>query len=174
MGLISSIIKGVSHARQVIRDLPGRLNRWDLSRDIKKELKKAEKQAETVAPDISAELAALRRQTEELQRQNDMLRRAIEAGGKYGNVKAANDPVKLANQQRVAEAIDEERENSGALPGTQEWEEARARALDKIRAADIASDFVDHSDPDTQVTLDLTEEEQAALDLMGDTPWEAL
>ena len=174
MGLISSIIKGVSHARQVIRDLPGRLNRWDLSRDIKKELKKAEKQAETVAPDISAELAALRRQTAELQRQNDMLRRAIEAGGKYGNSKASNDPVKLANQQRVAEAIDEERENSGALPGTQEWEEARARALDKIRAADIASDFVDHSDPDTQVTLDLTEEEQAALDLMGDTPWEAL
>lgn len=174
MGLISSIIKGVSHARQVIRDLPGRLNRWDLSRDIKKELKKAEKQAEKVSPDINAEIAALRRQTEELQRQNDMLRRAIEAGGKYGNVKASNDPVKLANQQRVADAIDKERENSGAVPGTQEWEEARARALDKIRAADLASDFVDHSDPDTQVTLDLTEEEQAALDLMGDTPWEAL
>lgn len=174
MGLISSIIKGVSHARQVIRDLPGRLNRWDLSRDIKKELKKAEKQAETVAPDINAEIAALRRQTEELQRQNDMLRRAIEAGGKYGNVKASNDPVKLANQQRVADAIDEERENSGAVPGTQEWEEARARAMDKIRVADLASDFVDHSDPDTQVTLDLTDEEKAALALMEDTPWDAL
>lgn len=174
MGLISSIIKGVSHARQVIRDLPGRLNRWDLSRDIKKELKKAEKQAETVAPDINAEIAALRRQTEELQRQNDMLRRAIEAGGKYGNVKASSDPVKLANQQRVADAIDAERENSGAMPGTQEWEEARARAIDKIRAADLASEFVDLSDPDTQVTLDLTAEEQAALAQMGDTPWEAL
>lgn len=174
MGLISSIIKGVSRARQVIRDLPGRLNRWDLSRDIKKELKKAEKQAETVSPDINAAIAALRRQTEDLQRQNDMLRRAIEAGGKYGNAKASNDPVKLAHQQRVADAIDEERENSGAMQGTQAWEEARARALDKIRAADLASEFVDHSDPDTQVTLDLTEEEQAALDQMGDTPWEAL
>ena len=174
MGLISSIIKGVSHARQVIRDLPGRLNRWDLSRDIKKELKKAEKQAETVAPDINAELAALRKRTEELQRQNDMLRRAIEAGGKYGNAKASDDPAKLANQQRVADAIDAERENSGAVPGTQEWEEARARAMDKIRVADLASDFVDHSDPDTQVTLDLTEEEKAALALMEDTPWEAL
>lgn len=174
MGLISSIIKGVSHARQVIRDLPGRLNRWDLSRDIKKELKKAEKQAGKVSPDINAEIAALRRQTEELQRQNDMLRRAIEAGGKYGNAKASDDPVKLANQQRVADAIDAERENSGAVAGTQEWEEARARALDKIRAADLASDFVDHSDPDTQVTLDLTEEEQEALHLMGDTPWDAL
>lgn len=174
MGLISSIIKGVSHARQVIRDLPGRLNRWDLSRDIKKELKKAEKQAGKVSPDINAEIAAFRRQTEELQRQNDMLRRAIEAGGKYGNVKASNDPVKLANQQRVADAIDAERENSGAVQGTQEWEEARARALDKIRAADLASDFADHSDPDTQVTLDLTEEEQEALHQMGDTPWDAL
>lgn len=174
MGLISSIIKGVSHARQVIRDLPGRLTRWDLSRDIKKELKRAEIQAEKASPDINAEIAALRRQTEELQRQNDMLRRAIEAGGKYGNVKASNDPAKLANQQRVADAIDAERENSGAMPGTQEWEEARARAIDKIRAADLASEFVDRSDPDTQVTLDLTEEEQAALDLMGDTPWDAL
>lgn len=174
MGLISSIIKGVSHARQVIRDLPGRLTRWDLSRDIKKELKKAEKQAEKVSPDINAEIAALRRQTEELQRQNDMLRRAIEAGGKYGNAKASNDPVKLANQQRVADAIDEERENSGAIPGTQEWEEARARAIDKVRVSDLASEFVDLSDPDTAVTLDLTEEEQAALDLMGDTPWDAL
>lgn len=175
MGFISSIIKGASHWGQVIRDLPGRLNRWDLSRDIRKELKKAEKQAEKQAElDINAELAALRRQTEELQRQNDMLRRAIEAGGKYGNVKASSDPVKLANQQRVADAIDEEREHSGAMPGTQEWEEARARALDKIRAADLASDFVDHSDPDTQVTLDLTEEEQEALHQMGDTPWEAL
>ena len=36
MGLISSIIKGVSHARQVIRDLPGKINRWDLSRDVRK------------------------------------------------------------------------------------------------------------------------------------------
>lgn len=174
MGLISSIIKGVSHARQVIRDLPGRLNRWDLSRDIRKELKKAEKQAEKVSPDINAEIAALRRQTEELQRQNDMLRRAIEAGGKYGNAKASDDPVKLANQQKVADAIDAERENSGAVPGTQEWLEARARALDKIRAADLASEFVDHSDPDTQVTLDLTLEEQEALHMMGDTPWDAL
>ena len=174
MGFISNIIKGISHAGQVIRDLPGRLNRWDLSRDIRKELKKAEKQAEKVSPDINAEIAALRRQTEELQRQNDMLRRAIEEGGRYGNAKASDDPVKLANQQRVADAIDEERENSGAVPGTQEWEEARARALDKIRAADLASEFVDLSDPDTQVTLDLTPEEQEALHMMGDTPWDAL
>lgn len=170
MGLLSGIIKGVSRLGAVMRDLPGKINRWDLSRDVRRELKKAENRADTTNA-FAEELAALRKQTEELQRQNDMLRRAIEAGGKYGNAKASNDPVKLANQQRVADAIDTEREESGAEPGTQEWEEARARALDKIRAADLASDFVDHSDPDTQVTLDLTEEEQAALDAMPDNPW---
>lgn len=170
MGLLSRIIKGVSRLGAVVRDLPGKINRWDLSRDVRRELKKAEKRADTTNV-FAEELAALRKQTEELQRQNDMLRRAIEADGKYGNAKASDDPVKLANQQRVADAIDKEREESGAEPGTQEWEEARARALDKIRAADVSSDFVDHSDPDTQVTLDLTEEEQAALDAMPDNPW---
>lgn len=174
MGLISSIIKGVSHARQVIRDLPGRLNRWDLSRDIKQELKKAEKQAEKVAPDINAEIDALRKKTEELQRQNDMLRRAIENGGRYGNAKASDDATKLANQQRVADAIDAEREDSGAMPGTQEWEEARARALDKIRAGHIAGEFADPSDPDVNRELQLTAEEQAALDAIPDNPWSAL
>lgn len=199
MGLLSGIIKGVSRLGAVMRDLPGKSNRWDLSRAIRKNTtpvqtvtdihvvgdswrshkkRHVSAGAPGATPDINAEalafaeeLAAIRKQTEELQRQNAMLIRALEAGGKYGNAKASSDMVKLANQQRVADAIDKEREESGAEPGTQEWEEARARALDKIRAADLASDFVDHSDPDTQVTLDLTEEEQAALDAMPDNPW---
>lgn len=193
MGLLSGIIKGVGRVAQTIRDLPGKINRWDLSRDVKRNTKPVQTVADIPAadwrmhrkrhvsagapgatPDINAEIDALRKKTEELQRINDMYRRSIEAGGKYGNAKASTDPAKLANQQKIADAIDDERENSGAVPGSQEWEEARARALDKIRAADLASDFVDHSDPDTQVTLDLTDEEKAALDLMGDTPWDAL
>lgn len=36
MGLLSGIIKGFGRATQVIRDLPGKLNRWDLSREIRK------------------------------------------------------------------------------------------------------------------------------------------
>lgn len=36
MGLLSGIIKGVGKAVQTIRDLPGKINRWDLSRDIRK------------------------------------------------------------------------------------------------------------------------------------------
>ena len=195
MGLLSGIIKGVGRVAQTIRDLPGKINRWDLSRDVRKSSKPIQTVvdipvvddswrrhkkrhvsagAPEATPDINAEIDALKKRTDELQRLNDMYRRAIEAGGKYGNAKASDDATKLANQQRVADAIDEERENSGAMPGSAEWEEARARALDKIRAADIASDFVDHSDPDTQVTLDLTDEEKAALALMEDTPWEAL
>lgn len=39
MGLISSIIKGVGRVAQTIRDLPGKINRWDLSRDIRKSSK---------------------------------------------------------------------------------------------------------------------------------------
>lgn len=185
MGFLSGIIiTGVSRLGAVMRDLPGKINRWDLSRDVRRELTKSEKRANTTnafaekradaTNAFAEELAAIRKQTEELQRQNDMLIRAIKAGGKYGNAKASSDFTKLANQQRVADAIDKEREESGAEPGSQEWEEARARALDKIRAADLASDFVDHSDPDTQVTLDLTEEEQAALDAMPDNPWSTL
>lgn len=174
MGILSSIVKGVSRAGQILRDLPGRLNRWDLSRDIKKEIKKAEKRAEKVSPGINAEIAALRRQTEELQRQNDMLIRAIEAGGKYGNAKASNDINKLNRQQKVADAIDAERDKAGAVEGSPEWDEARQRALDKIRLGHLEGEWKDPSDPDTNMTIDLTPEEQAALRYFEenpDSPW---
>lgn len=36
MGLLSGIIKGFGRAVQTIRDLPGKINRWDLSRDIRR------------------------------------------------------------------------------------------------------------------------------------------
>lgn len=39
MGLLSGIIKGFGRAAQIIRDLPGKLNRWDLSREIRKNTK---------------------------------------------------------------------------------------------------------------------------------------
>lgn len=35
MGLLSGIIKGVESAVNAMRDLPGKINRWDLSRDIR-------------------------------------------------------------------------------------------------------------------------------------------
>lgn len=182
MGLLSSLFKGFGRAVQTIRDLPGKITRWDLSRDIRRSSKPTQtvtdipvvvddrrhkKRHVSAGAPVNAELEALRKQ-------NADLLKIIRNGGKIGNAKASNDPTKFDAQQRVADAIDAERENSGAEPGTPEWEEARARALDKIRAADLASEFVDHSDPDTMVTLDLTDEEKAALDLMGDTPWEAL
>ena len=53
MGLLSGIIKGFGRAVQTIRDLPGKLNRWDLSRDIRKSNKPVETVTEIPVVDDS-------------------------------------------------------------------------------------------------------------------------
>lgn len=48
MGLLSGIIKGFGRAVQTIRDLPGKINRWDLSRDISRDIRKNTTPVQTV------------------------------------------------------------------------------------------------------------------------------
>lgn len=174
MGILSNVIKGVSRAAQVIRDLPGKINRWDLSKDVRRELRKADKKVSVQAVQANPELDALRKQVEDLQRQNALLMESLNRGAKYGNAKASNDINKLTNQQKVADAIDAERDRVNAIPGSPEWDEARQRALAKIRLKHLEGEWKDPSDPDTNMMIDLTPDEQAALRYFEenpDSPW---
>ena len=53
MGLISGVIKGFGRAVQTLRDLPGKINRWDLSRDVRKSTKSVETVTEIPVVDDS-------------------------------------------------------------------------------------------------------------------------
>lgn len=180
MGLLSGIFKGIGRAAAVIKDLPGKITRWDLSRDIRKDLRKAEREAAQASQSMKStvqrdsEIDELRRMVEDLQKQNALLMESLNRGAKYGNAKASHDINKLSNQQKVADAIDAERDKVNAVPGSPEWDEARQRALDKIRVKHLEGEWKDPSDPDTDMTIDLTPEEQAALRYFEenpDSPW---
>ena len=48
MGLLSGIIKGFGRAVQTIRDLPGKINRWDNRWDLSRDIRKSSKPVQTV------------------------------------------------------------------------------------------------------------------------------
>ena len=131
MGILSSVIKGVSRAAQVIRDLPGKINRWDLSRDIRKS------KTNVTVPDITPQyepvthkkrrvpvvnppapsdaVADLQRTVAQIQKQNAVLLEALQNGGKIGNAPLSNDPEKREKQLKYAVSI-KESEETGEPP----------------------------------------------------------
>lgn len=131
MGILSSLIKGASRAAQVIRDLPGKINRWDLSRDISKSktnvsvpditpqavpMTHKKRRVPVVNPPAPGDdIADLKRTVEQLQRQNAVLLEALQNGGKIGNAPLSKDAEKREKQLEYAAAI-KESEETGEPP----------------------------------------------------------
>lgn len=133
MGLISSIIKGVGRAVQTIRDLPGKINRWDLSKDIRRNTKPVETTEIPVVDDSwrrhkkrrvpavnppAPPKPEVQPVTPDVARMQRKLELAVQAAitGKVGNANASKDADKLDKQLEYAlsvEAAEEKAKETG-------------------------------------------------------------